>query len=52
MSNLLPDSIAIVYSKVLSSVGIASPCSFKLSIYNSMASFAISIASSIQYLRH
>ena len=36
-----------VYSKVPSSVGISSLCFFKLSMYNSIASFAIAIASSI-----
>lgn len=36
-----------VYSKVPSSVGISSLCDFKLSKYNSIASFAILIASSI-----
>ncbi len=36
-----------VYSKTPSSVGISSLCAFKLSKYNSIASFAISVASSI-----
>lgn len=40
-------SIVSVYSRVSSSVGISSWCSFRLSRYSSMASFAAFIASSM-----